>query len=89
MKKQMNPRYMTYSQAYEKCLDIASAHAERADKNRWHARFHEAYSIYQEMGALMLQIRPLKPKRKYHSVTAMVNHLSGRKFKRMWKERAK
>lgn len=45
--------------------------------------------IHLGKGIWMLPMRPIKPKRKYHSVTAMVNHLLGRKFKKMWKEREK
>jgi len=50
------PKPLTYKQAYILCLDIAADHAEKADKDNSYLRFHEAYEIYQEMGALMLRL---------------------------------
>ena len=54
---------LTYEQAYIKCLDIASAHAEREWQRNSHIRAEEAWRIYQEQGALMLQL-PMKRKKK-------------------------
>lgn len=54
---------LTYEEAYIKCLDIASKHAETAyamaEKTKsqlMEARAKEAWDIYQSMGALMLRL---------------------------------
>lgn len=57
-KKLQTKEFMTYEEAYIKCLDIASRRAEKGKKERC----KEAWEIYQEQGALMLQLPP-EPKK--------------------------
>lgn len=56
---------ISYKQAYNKCLDIASKHFETASEYNtpeMKLRAEEAWSIYQSQGALMERL-PLKKSR--------------------------